>query len=114
MKRIATVAILLIGTMTAGVAMAKSKTAHVHYCDCGDPIGAAMCGTSTSSTSTGGTTTSSSSSSGGTSTSSSTSSGGTSTSSSSTSGGTAVPEPAMLGMMGLGFIGMAIGRRRRR
>ncbi|WP_157132599.1 PEP-CTERM sorting domain-containing protein, partial [Novosphingobium nitrogenifigens] len=26
----------------------------------------------------------------------------------------AVPEPGMLGMMGLGFIGMAVARRRRR
>lgn len=48
----------------------------------------------------------------------STSSGGTAKGSTSSggltsTGGTDVPEPGMLGMMGLGFIGMAAARRRR-
>jgi uncharacterized membrane protein len=58
-----------------------------------------------STTSGGSTTTSGGSTSGG-------STSGGSTSGGSTSGGTPVPEPGMLGMMGLGFIGLAAARRR--
>jgi hypothetical protein len=85
-------------------AMAWWGGTHTHYCNCGDSIGSSYCGSTTSggsSTSSGGSTTS-----GG----SSTSSGGTSSSS---SGGTDVPEPGMLGMMGLGLLGLAYARRRK-
>ena len=82
-------------------AMAGGWTKHTHYCNCGHSGGGSQCGGTTTTTS-GGTTTSS----GGT----TTSSGGTTTT---TSGGTAVPEPGMLGMLGLGVLGMAIARRRR-
>ena len=60
---------------------------HSHYCGCGHKT----CGSTTSS---GGSTTSS---------------GGSTTS----SGGTSVPEPGMLGMLGLGLIGVGYARRRR-
>ena len=86
---------------------------HTHTCNCGDATGAAMCGTTTTSggttTTSGGTTTTSggSSTSGGGST--TTSGGGTSTS----SGSTQVPEPGMLGMMGMGLLGLAYARRRK-
>ena len=118
MKRIAIVAAAMIGSL-GFAGQANAWFFHTHYCNCGDATGAGMC-TSTSSTSTtsGGTTTSTTSggtttstTSGGTTTSTSTTSGGTTTS---TTGGTDVPEPGMLGMMGLGFIGLAVARRRRR
>jgi hypothetical protein len=116
MKRIAIVAAAMIGSL-GFAGQANAWFFHTHYCNCGDATGAGMC-TSTSSTSTtsGGTTTSTTS--GGTTT--STTSGGTTTSTTSggtttsTTGGTDVPEPGMLGMMGLGFIGLAVARRRRR
>ncbi|MDF8335430.1 PEP-CTERM sorting domain-containing protein [Novosphingobium cyanobacteriorum] len=128
MKRIAIIAAAMIGSF-GFAGQANAWLFHKHYCNCGDSTGAGMC-TSTSSTSTtsGGTTTSTTSggtttstTSGGTTT--STTSGGTTTSTtsttsggttSSTTGGTDVPEPGMLGMMGLGFIGLAVARRRRR
>lgn len=121
MKRIAIVTTALLSTFVLA-SPAQAKLTHTHYCNCGHPGASGLCGGSTSSTSsttssTGGTTTSSST--GGTTTSTSTggtttstSTGGTTTSSSST-GGTDVPEPGMLGLMGLGFIGLAIARRRR-
>jgi len=114
MKRIAILATALVGSLGFAT-QANAWFFHKHYCNCGDATGAGMC-TSTSSTSGGTTTTSSTTSggttttSGGTTTTSSTTSGGTT----STSGGTDVPEPGMLGMMGLGFIGLAAARRRRR
>ncbi|MFC3671723.1 PEP-CTERM sorting domain-containing protein [Novosphingobium pokkalii] len=112
-------------TTTVAAAPAHATFFHTHYCNCGHSAGAAMCGsTSSSSTSTsstsGGSTTSSSTTSGG-STTSSTSGGSTTTSStsggsttSSSTGGTDVPEPGMLGLMGAGLAGLAFVRRRRR
>ncbi|MDE8650672.1 PEP-CTERM sorting domain-containing protein [Novosphingobium album (ex Liu et al. 2023)] len=96
--------IILSAALVATAALATSTpafaggswTQHTHYCNCGHTQGGKMCG-STSSTS-GGTTTSS---------------GGTSGGGSSSSGGTAVPEPGMLGMMGLGLIGLGVARRRK-
>lgn len=84
------------------------SSSHKHYCDCGHSTGSSMCGTTTSggSTTSGGTTTS-----GGGST-----SGGTTTSGGgggSSSGGTDVPEPGMLGIMGMGLLGLAYARRRK-
>lgn len=78
---------------------------HTHYCNCGDSTGSSLCGT----TSSGGTTSTS----GGTTTTSggtTTTSGGTTTTS---SGGTAVPEPGMLGIMGMGLLGLGYARRRK-
>ncbi|TYC90784.1 PEP-CTERM sorting domain-containing protein [Novosphingobium sp. BW1] len=95
----------------------SSGGTHSHYCDCGHSGGSTMCGGSTSTTSGGTTTTSggTTTTSGGTTT---TTSGGTTTTSGGTSGGssggTDVPEPGMLGMMGLGLIGLAYARRRKR
>lgn len=95
---------------TTTPAMAWWGSTHTHYCNCGDSTGSSYCGSTTSGgtgTSSGGETTS-----GGTSTSSGgeTTSGGTTSSS---SGGTDVPEPGMLGMMGLGLLGLAYARRRK-
>lgn len=110
---------LLALSLTMGSVAALSTPAqaggffHKHTCNCGDKSGAAMCGTTTSSggstTTSGGSTTTSG---GSTTTSggSSTTSGGSTTS---TSGGTAVPEPGMLGMMGMGLLGLAYARRRK-
>ncbi|WP_374413135.1 PEP-CTERM sorting domain-containing protein [Novosphingobium colocasiae] len=109
-------AALIAGTslMSATPALAGTKWwTHTHYCNCGDKTGSSMCGTTTTSggttTTSGGTTTTS----GGTTTTSggtTTTSGGTTTTS---SGGTAVPEPGMLGMMGMGLLGLAYARRRK-
>ncbi|WP_067734666.1 PEP-CTERM sorting domain-containing protein [Novosphingobium naphthalenivorans] len=85
---------------------------HTHYCNCGDSTGSSLCGTTSSggtTTTSGGTTTTS----GGTTTTSggtTTTSGGTTTTS---SGGTAVPEPGMLGIMGMGLLGLGYARRRK-
>ena len=106
---------------------------HTHYCNCGHT--ASGCGGSTT-TSSGGTTTTSggttttsggttttsggtTTTSGGTTTTSggtTTTSGGTTTSTGgtpSTSGGTSVPEPGMVGLMGLSLLGLGIARRRK-
>lgn len=111
---------LLALSLTTGATLAISTPAqaglfHTHYCDCGHSAGAGMCGTTTTSggttTTSGGTTTTS----GGTTTTSggtTTTSGGT-TSGGTTSGGTDVPEPGMLGLMGMGLIGVAYARRRK-
>jgi len=113
-------AALFTGTMIASTAPANALTFtwwHTHYCDCGHS--GSGCGTTsggtTSSTTSGGTTTTSggtTTTSGGTTT---TTSGGTTTSTSggSTSGGTDVPEPGMLGMLGMGLLGLAYARRRK-
>jgi hypothetical protein len=88
-------ATLTVGSMMIATAPAHAtgdhgkgggKGHHTHYCGCGHKT----CGGS----------------SGG-------SSGGTSSSGGSTSGGTQVPEPGMVGILGLGLIGMAYARRRR-
>ena len=94
---------LLAATLTAGSMMIAAAPAHAtwgggwdgwgggkddhksHYCGCGHKT----CGGS----------------SGG-------SSGSTTSSGGSTSGGTQVPEPGMVGILGLGLIGMAYARRR--
>jgi len=94
---------LLALALTAGSVAGLSTPAHAtwfhkHYCGCGDNSGKGMCGSTSSS---GGSTTTS----GGSTT-------GGSTSGGSTSGGTAVPEPGMLGMMGMGLLGLAYARRR--
>lgn len=60
---------------------------HTHYCGCGHKT----CGGSSGGSS----------------------GGSTSSSGGSTSGGTQVPEPGMVGILGLGLIGMAYARRRR-
>ena len=97
---------------TSTPAFAGSWFSHSHYCNCGHSGGSKSCGSTSSSTSTsGGTTTTS----GGTpppsgTTTTSTTSGG---SSGGSSGGTSVPEPGVLGMMGLGLIGLAVARRRK-
>ena len=115
-------------TLSLGLTMAVATPAHAtwgswfhkHKCGCGDSTGTAMCGSSTSggttSTSGGTTSTSGGTTSGGTTT---TSGGSTTTTSGGTtqtgsSGGTAVPEPGMLGMMGLGLVGLAYARRRKK
>lgn len=107
-------------SLTAGMALAMSTPAqaggffHTHYCNCGDSTGSAQCGTSSGGTTSGGTT-SGGTTSGGT-TSGGTTSGGTTsggTTSGGSSGGTDVPEPGMLGMMGLGLVGLAYARRRK-
>lgn len=114
MKRILLTSAALLGMATLSTP-ASAWVKHTHYCNCGHPGGSSMCGSTTSggttTTTSGGTTTTS----GGTTTTSggtTTTSGGTTTSSS--TGGTSVPEPGMLGMMGLGFVGLALARRRRR
>ena len=83
----------------SGASVMPPPSTHTHYCNCGHSAGAAMCTGSSG----GGTTTTS----GGTPT---TSGGGGTTT---TSGGTPVPEPGMLGVMGLGLIGLGLARRRR-
>lgn len=79
---------LLAASLTAGSMLIFSAPAqawyHTHYCGCGHTT----CG--------------------------STSGGSTSTSGgSTTSGGSEVPEPGMIGILGLGLIGAAYARRRR-
>lgn len=106
----------LIASIAASAALTVTTPAaatgkqHKHFCHCGHSAAAQQCGGSTSSTSGGSTSTSSTSTS---STSTGSTSGG-STSGGSTSGGTEVPEPGMIGMMGLGLLGVAFARRRRR
>ncbi|AXU20806.1 PEP-CTERM sorting domain-containing protein (plasmid) [Novosphingobium sp. THN1] len=109
---------LILSTSIAGLASVATPAhatwwlKHTHYCNCGHNGGSSLCGGTTSggTTSTsGGTTTTS----GGTTT---TSGGTTSTSGGTTtsSGGTQVPEPGMLGILGLGFVGLGYARARRR
>ncbi|MBS0483027.1 MAG: PEP-CTERM sorting domain-containing protein [Proteobacteria bacterium] len=98
MKRTLILLTALAGA-TAVSAPASAQLFHTHYCHCGHTQGGSKCGTTTTS---GGTTTTS----GGT----TTTSGGTTT----TSGGTSVPEPGMLGLLGMGLIGVGIARSRRR
>ncbi len=97
-------------------------TTHKHYAGCGHSgtttsstttsSGSTTTGgyTSTTSTTSGGSTTTSTTTGGSTTT--STTSGGTTTSTS--SGGTAVPEPGMLGLMGIALLGIGAARRRKR
>lgn len=104
---------LALSTPAMAWSWGGSSGGHTHYCNCGHSGGSKQCGTSTTSggttTTSGGTTTTS----GGT----TTTSGGTTTtsggSSGGSSGGTDVPEPGMLGMMGLGLVGLAYARRRK-
>ncbi len=96
-----------LASATAISAPASAQLLHTHYCNCGHTQGGSQCGSTTTS---GGTTTTS----GGTTT---TTSGGTTTTSggtTTTSGGTSVPEPGMLGLLGMGLIGVGIARSRRR
>lgn len=102
---------LILSTSIAGLASVATPAhatwwlKHTHYCNCGHNGGSSLCGGTTS----GGTTSTS----GGT----TTTSGGTTTTSggtTSSSGGTQVPEPGMLGILGLGFIGLGYARARRR
>lgn len=101
------------GSSGGRTSTSSGGTTHTHYCNCGHSAGSSACGSTTSggtTTTSGGTTTTS----GGTTTTSggtTTTSGGTTTSSS--SGGTAVPEPGMLGMMGMGLVALAYARRRK-
>lgn len=104
--------ISLLGAAAAALTLVTPAHAtwfkHVHYCQCGHSQGNKLCGSPSA-----GTTTTS----GGTST--TTSGGATSTTSSggqsgTTSGATAVPEPGMLGLMGLSVLGLGWLRRRRR
>lgn len=118
MKRILLTSAALLG-LAAVATPASAWTKHTHYCNCGHPAGSTMCGSSTSSstttggttTTTGGTTTTSTT--GGTTTGGTTTTTGGTTTSGGSTGGTPVPEPGMLGMMGLGFVGLALARRRR-
>ena len=123
MKRSLIALSIVAGTALAATPALAGGTRHTHYCNCGHTSGSSTCGSSssssTTSSSTGGTTTSS----GGTTTSSTssstggtTTSGGTSTSSggTSSSGGTAVPEPGVLGMMGLSLAALGFARSRQR
>ena len=106
MKRTLVLLTALAGA-TAISAPASAQLLHTHYCNCGHTQGSSQCGSTTTS---GGTTTTS----GGTTT---TTSGGTTTTSggtTTTSGGTSVPEPGMLGLLGMGLIGVGIARSRRR
>lgn len=106
MKRTLVLLTALAGA-TAISAPASAQLLHTHYCNCGHTQGGSQCGSTTTS---GGTTTTS----GGTTT---TTSGGTTTTSggtTTTSGGTSVPEPGMLGLLGMGLIGVGIARSRRR
>lgn len=112
MKRTLILLTALAGA-TAVSAPASAQLFHSHYCHCGHSQGGSKCGSTTTSggttTTSGGTTTTS----GGTTTTSggtTTTSGGTTT----TSGGTSVPEPGMLGLLGMGLIGLGIARSRRR
>ncbi|PEQ11185.1 hypothetical protein B2G71_18005 [Novosphingobium sp. PC22D] len=98
----ATAALLL--SASPALAWSKNKWYHTHYCNCGHQAGSNSCGSTGSSS---GSTTTSGGSTGG----STTTSGGSTTTGG--SGGHPVPEPGMLGMMGLGFIGLAAARRRR-
>ena len=120
MKRTLILLTALAGA-TAVSAPASAQLFHTHYCHCGHSQGGSKCGSTTTSggttTTSGGTTTTSggtTTTSGGTTT---TTSGGTTTTSggtTTTSGGTSVPEPGMLGLLGMGLIGVGIARSRRR
>ncbi|MFC3595256.1 PEP-CTERM sorting domain-containing protein [Novosphingobium piscinae] len=123
------IALSALAVTLAAPAEARRVT-HKHFCNCGHSGGSKTCGSS-SSTSTGGTTTSSggtTTSSGGTTTTSggttttsggtTTTSGGTTTTSSggssTSSGGTAVPEPGVMGLMGLSLMALGVARRRQK
>lgn len=103
-----------------------SKGGHKHYAGCGH---SGTTSTSTTTTTTGGYTSTTSTTSGGSTTTSTTSGGSTTSSggttggstssssgggSSTSTGGTAVPEPGMLGLMGIALLGFAGAARRRR
>lgn len=103
-----------------------SKGGHKHYAGCGH---SGTTSTSSSTTTTGGYTSTTSTSSGGSTTTSTTSGGTTSTSggttggstsstsggsTSTSSGGTSVPEPGMLGLMGIALFGIGAAARRKR
>ncbi|MBC2652626.1 PEP-CTERM sorting domain-containing protein [Novosphingobium flavum] len=112
------IALLALAATVSTPAMATGSK-HKHYCRCGHSAGSKNCGGSSSSSST--STSSTSSSSSGGSSSGGSSSGGTSTSSggssssttsSTSTGGTKVPEPGMLGLMGLTLVGLGMSRRR--
>lgn len=88
----------------AAPASATNTVTHVHYCNCGHNAGSKACGGGSTKKysnppSTPGNTPGTP---------------GTTPGTPGSSGGTQVPEPGMIGMMGLGLLGVAIARRRRK